>query len=412
MRIIDVRNRRAVRRLVAPESREDRALERRVRSIVDEVKKGGDHALVRFARRFDGVSPPLEITADQMRAAADRVDPAVRRAIARAAQHIARVAFRQIPRHWDLDVRPGVSIEQRVEPLASVGCYVPGGRFPLPSSLLMTAVPARVAGVRTVVVCCPKPDDVVMAAAVEAGVTRLFRVGGAHAIAALAFGTATVPRVDKIVGPGNRYVAAAKAMVAGHCAIDFYAGPTEIAIVAGSGPAAWIAADLVAQAEHDPDARSVFITWSRSLAKQVLSATKRMSAGRPIASRSLARHGAVALARTADEAMDLANLLAPEHLVVDREALANRPLTAGAVFIGPYSAQAAGDYATGSNHVLPTASAARFRGGLSAADFMRVMSVQRLTREGLEALAPIILPLARAEGLVAHAESIEIRLRR
>jgi histidinol dehydrogenase len=411
MRIVEASDSRAIRRLLQPPSRDDAAFERRVRTIVDAVRTGGDRALLRYAQRFDRASAPLEISRDEIQAAAARADPGVRRALKQAASHIAQVAFRQIPRHWDLDVAPGVSIEQRVEPLASVGCYVPGGRFPLPSSLLMTAVPARVAGVRDIVVVCPRPEPVVIAAALEAGVTRLFRAGGAHAIAALAFGTETVPRVDKIVGPGNRYVATAKAIVAGRCAIDFYAGPTEIVIVAGNGRASWIAADLVAQAEHDPDARAVFITWSRSLARQTAAAARRMTAGRPLAARSLAAHGAIVVSRTADEAMTLANQLAPEHLVVDRETLVNRPITAGAIFIGAYAAQAAGDYATGSNHVLPTAGAARFRGGLSAADFMRVMSVQRVTRAGLEGLAPIILPLARAEGLEAHAASIEIRLK-
>jgi histidinol dehydrogenase len=409
--VISATNSRALRRVLVPPAREDRAFERRVRAIVDGVKRDGDRALLRYARRFDGVKPPLEISSEEMQAAASRVDSAIRRAIKQAASHIARVAFRQIPRHSDLTVAPGVSIEQRAEPLASVGCYVPGGRFPLPSSLLMTAVPARVAGVRHIIVACPRPDDVVMAAAVEAGATRLFRVGGAHAVAALAFGTASVPRVDKIVGPGNRYVATAKAIVAGRCAIDFYAGPTEIVIVSGRGRASWIAADLVAQAEHDPDARAIFITWSRRLATRVGATLKAMSrVALPIVQRALAANGAIVVARNADEAMGIANEIAPEHLVVESEGLAARPLTAGAVFIGPYTAQALGDYATGSNHVLPTAGAARFRGGLSAADFMRVMSVQRVTREGLSYLAPIALPLARAEGLEAHARSIEIRL--
>jgi histidinol dehydrogenase len=249
-----------------------------------------------------------------------------------------------------------------------------------------------------------------MAAALEAGVTRLFRIGGAHAIAALAYGTKSIPRVDKIVGPGNRYVAAAKALVAGDCAIDFYAGPTEIVIVAGSGRASWIAADLIAQAEHDPDARAILITWSRPLAKRVISEVNERGDGREIVRRALKTNGAVIVAKNATDAMTLANRFAPEHLVLDRETLARRPLTAGAVFIGPYTAQAAGDYATGSNHVLPTSGAARFRGGLSAADFVRVMSVQRLTRAGLARLAPTIVPLARAEGLEGHAESIEIRL--
>jgi histidinol dehydrogenase len=410
VKIIDAGHRRALQRALAVDRDADRAFDRRVKAIVARVRGDGDTALLGFARRFDGVSPPIEVSRDEMRAAAARVPDDVRRAIRRAAGHIARVAVRQIPKHWDLEVAPGVSVEQRVEPLARVGCYVPGGRFPLPSSLLMTAVPARVAGVREIIAVCPRPEPAVMAAALEAGVTRLFRVGGAHAIAALAYGTATIPRVDKIVGPGNRYVAAAKARVSADCAIDFYAGPTEIVIVAGSGRPGWIAADLVAQAEHDPDARSIFITWRRQLAGRVARAVTAHAAGRDVVKRSLGSHGVIVVTRSPDEAMDIANRIAPEHLVVDREALARRPITAGAVFIGPFTAQAAGDYATGSNHVLPTAGAARFRGGLSAADFVRVMAVQRVTRAGLNLLAPIILPLARAEGLGAHAESVEVRL--
>jgi histidinol dehydrogenase len=410
VKIIDGRNSRQVEALLARNARTDRAFERRVHGIVDRVRKGGDHALEGFARRFDGTRGALEVSADEIRAGAATVAPEVRGAIRQAARNIARVAFRQIPKHFDLAVVPGVSIEQRVEPLARVGCYVPGGRFPLPSSLLMTAVPARVAGVREVIVVCPRPEPVVMAAALEAGVTRLFRIGGAHGVAALAFGTATIPRVDKIVGPGNRFVAAAKAYVANVCAIDFYAGPTEIVIVAGAGRPAWIAADLVAQAEHDPEARSILITWSRALAARVDHAVTRAAAGREIVTRSLEAHGAIVVTRTADDAIALANRLAPEHLVVDRESLTRGPLTAGAVFVGPFAAQAAGDYATGSNHVLPTAGAARSRGGLSAADFVRVMNVQRVTRAGLARLAPIAVPLAHAEGLTAHAESIEVRL--
>jgi histidinol dehydrogenase len=413
VRIIDSSDRRALEtRLLARGRPDDRAFERRVAAIVDRVRADGDRALLRFARRFDRTGAPLEVSATEMRQAAGQVPADVRRAIGQAARRIARVAARQIPKHWDVEVTPGVVVEQRIEPLARVGCYVPGGRFPLPSSLLMTAVPARVAGVGEIIAVCPRPEPAVMAAALEAGVNRLFRIGGAHAIAALAYGTATVPRVDKIVGPGNRYVAAAKARVSRDCAIDFYAGPTEIVIVAGpDAPAEWIATDLVAQAEHDPEARSILITWSRRLAARVARETARRAAGRDVVTRSLAAHGAIVRTRDADEAMALANQIAPEHLVVDHERLLRRPVIAGAIFVGPFSAQAAGDYATGSNHVLPTAGAARFRGGLSAADFMRVMAVQRVTRQGLARLAPTILPLARAEGLRAHAESIEVRLR-
>jgi histidinol dehydrogenase len=411
LRIIDATDKRAVARLLAHRGGGDRTLDAPVRAIVERVRTDGDRALIRFARKFDGVEPPLEVDPEEMREQAARVASDVRRAIRQAAAHIARVAFRQIPPHWDLETGPGVSIEQRVEPIARVGCYVPGGRFPLPSSLLMTAVPARVAGVPEIVAVCPRPEPVVMAAALEAGVTRLFRVGGAHAIAALAYGTATIPRVDKIVGPGNKWVATAKSQVAGDCAIDFYAGPTEIVIVAASGRPAWVAADMVAQGEHDPDARAIVITWSRTFAERVAQAVAVQSAGRAIVRRSLSAHGAIVVTGSAKEAIALANRIAPEHLVVDRESLTRQPLVAGAVFVGPYTAQAAGDYATGSNHVLPTSGAARFRGGLSAADFVRVMSVQRVTKAGLARLRTTIVPLARAEGLTAHAESIEVRLR-
>jgi histidinol dehydrogenase len=411
LKIIEAGNKRALARVFAINRSEDRAFERRVAAIVDGVRDKGDPALLRFARKFDDTRPPLEVSRNEMLAEAARVAPEVRRAIEQSARSIARVAWKQMPKHADIGVGPGVTVEQRVEPLARVGCYVPGGRFPLPSSLLMTAIPARVAGVPEVIAVCPRPEPAVMAAALEAGVTRLFRMGGAHAIAALAYGTASVPRVDKIVGPGNRYVAAAKALVSKDCAIDFYAGPTEIVIVAGQNHADWYAADLVAQAEHDPDARSILITWTRRFAERVVARAQTLAKGRDIARRSLAAHGAAIVAASPEEAMALANRLAPEHLVVDRESLLKGPVTAGAVFVGPYTAQAAGDYATGSNHVLPTSGAARFRGGLNTADFVRVMAVQRLTRQGLRRIAPTIVSLARAEGLVAHAESIEVRLR-
>ena len=319
------------------------------------------------------------------------------------------MARRQRPRGWRLRVAPGVSVEQRVTPLDRVGCYVPGGRYPLPSSLLMTAIPARIAGVRDIVVTCPRPDPVVMAAAVEAGVNRVFQIGGAHAVAAMAYGTRTVPRVDKIVGPGNRFVAAAKALVAGDCGIDFYAGPTEIVIVATTGPAAWIAADLIAQAEHDPDARAVFITTSRRLAAQVARAVERQMPEAGPARQSLAAHGGIIIAKSIEDAMALANDAAPEHLVVDSERLVTLARCAGSIFVGPWSAQVAGDYAIGSNHVLPTAGTARVRGGLSTADFVRQITVQRLTAAGLRRIGPTVVTLATSEGLDAHASSITVR---
>ena len=342
-------------------------------------------------------------------AEAARVPLDVRRALEKSAENIARVASRQIPKHLDIAVAPGVTIEQRVEPLASVGCYVPGGRFPLPSSLLMTAVPARVAGVRDVIAVCPRPEPAVMAAALEAGVTRLFRMGGAHAVAALAYGTASVPRVDKIVGPGNRWVSAAKSMVTADCAIDFYAGPTEILVVASKTPPAWVAADLIAQAEHDPDARAVCITTSARLAEAIATEVALQMPKDGPAAASLWKHGGIIVARSLREAVALANASASEHLVVESDEMAARIRNAGAIFVGPWTAQVAGDYAIGSNHVLPTAGAARYRGGLNAADFVKLISVQRASERGLRAIADTITTLARAEGLESHARSIEAR---
>jgi histidinol dehydrogenase len=412
LKIVNSTNGRAVRALLSPERVRDAATDRRVARIVADVRRQGDAALLRYARSLDRLDGPMAIPIDEMRRQAARVSPAVRAAIAVAARNIRGVATRQIPRKWKTNIAPGVSVEQLVVPLDRVGCYVPGGRYPLPSSLLMTAIPAAAAGVHEVVVVCPRPEPVVMAAALEAGVSRLFRVGGAHAIAALAYGTASIPRVDKIVGPGNRYVAAAKALVASDCGIDFYAGPTEIVIVADRGSPDWIAADLIAQAEHDPDARAVLITPNRRLAQRVAAAVGRRMPDDGPARSALAAHGGIIVTSSVDEAMELANAAAPEHLVVDDEQMARQVRSAGSVFVGGWSAQVAGDYAIGSNHVLPTAGAARVRGGLSAADFVRQITVQRLTEQGLRRIGPSVVALAHAEGLTAHAESVAVRLRK
>ncbi|MEI6666702.1 MAG: histidinol dehydrogenase [Acidobacteriota bacterium] len=410
VKMFDGADRRAIDRLVARPLSGEASMSDRVGRIVADVRRRGDRAVKAYARQLDGMTGSLEIGREEIAAGAHATPAPVRRALREAGAHIRKVARAQLPRSWSTQVAPGVVVEQRVTPLDRVGCYVPGGRFPLPSSLLMTAVPARIAGVREVIACCPKPAPVVLAAAAEAGIDRLFRVGGAHAIAALAYGTATIPQVDKIVGPGSRYVAEAKALVVRDCAIDFYAGPSEIVIVSSAAPATWIAADMLAQAEHDPDARAVFITTRPTLARAVLNAIEqRMPATGP-ARASLATRGAIIVVKTRDEAIALADRFVPEHLVCDDDEVASR-VRAGTVFVGPWSAQAAGDYGTGSNHVLPTSGAARFRGGLSAADFVRVSSVQRLTRTGLKRIGQTIITLAEAEGLTAHAESIRERLR-
>jgi len=412
MRIIASTRRAAVASLLDRRPRRDAALERRVARIVDSVRLGGDTALIACARRFDGLDGPCEVTREEIEAGAAAVPPAVRAAIGLAARHIRRVAAAQVPRTRSVTPSPGVRIELRVRPLDRVGCYVPGGRYPLPSSLLMTAIPARVAGVPEIVAVCPKVDATVMAAALEAGVTRLFRLGGAHAVAALAYGTALVPRVDKIVGPGNAYVAAAKALVAPDCAIDFHAGPSEIVVISSAGRPAWIAADLIAQAEHDPDARAILLTPSRRLAGAVARAVRAQMPKDGPARLALSRNGGIVVTRGIDEAVALSERTAPEHVVCDTDAVAARLTRAGTIFVGAHSAQASGDYVTGSNHVLPTSGAARARGGLSAADFVRISSVQRLTARGLARIAPAATALARAEGLAAHAASIDIRARR
>jgi len=409
VRIVESTDRDAVRDLLSPQRVRDAETERRVAEIVTDVRQHGDEALLRYARTFDGLDGEAELSRQQMTAAARLVPAPVRSALRRAAANIRTVARRQVPRGWQTRVSRGITVEQRIVPLDRVGCYVPGGRYPLPSSLLMTAIPAVTAGVGEVIAVCPRPEPVVMAAALEAGVSRLFRIGGAHAIAALAYGTESIPRVDKIVGPGNRYVAAAKALVASDCGIDFYAGPTEILIVASKGDAGCVAADLVAQAEHDPDARAVLVTPSRALATRVAQAIDTQMPADGPARESLAAHGGIIVVSSIREAIELANDAAPEHLVVEDERLAKRVKSAGSVFVGTWSAQVAGDYAIGSNHVLPTAGAARVRGGLSAGDFVRQITVQRLTRQGLRSIAPTVVALARAEGLEGHARSIEIR---
>ena len=409
IRIVQATNRTAVAALLSVTRVRDRATESRAADILRSVRRNGDAALRRYARALDGHDGPLEIAQARWEREAARLPRDVRLAIARAARHIRSVARRQVPKGWRHRVAPGIQIEQRVVPLTRVGCYVPAGRYPLPSSLLMTAIPARAAGVSDVVVCCPRPDAAVFAAAIEAGVDRLFQIGGAHAIGAMAYGTATVPRVDKIVGPGNRWVSAAKSLVAADCGIDFYAGPTEILIVTATGPARWIAADLIAQAEHDPDARAVLITSNPRLAHRVAGEILRQMPAEGPARQSLSKHGGVIVCRSMDSAIDLANRAAAEHVVAGTESIASRVINAGAVFVGSWTAQVAGDYAIGSNHVLPTAGAARFRGGLNTADFVKLVSVQRMSKRGLTTIAQTVTTLARAEGLEAHARSIEVR---
>jgi histidinol dehydrogenase len=411
MRILE--SRRAARLVKKLEQRGPTALatvEKPVRRIVDDVRKNGDRALRRYAEKWDGLKPkqPLRVPQAEMEQAWRAVSEEFRQALQIAATNIRKYCEAQKPEEWQREFVPGVEVGQVIRPLESAGCYVPGGRYPLPSTLLMTVIPAQVAGVEKICVVSPRPATATLAAAFFLKVREFYRVGGAHAIAALAYGTKSVPPVTKIVGPGNLYVTAAKKQVAFDCAIDFLAGPTEAVIVSDIGIASFIAADLVAQAEHDPEASAIFITTSKKLAAQVAKAATAASAQNKIAKTSLRTNGAILLARLPNEAMEWVNRIAPEHITVDEHFLRD-VRNAGSIFVGDYSPQAAGDYASGPNHVLPTGSAARFRGGLGVQDFLKTISVQRLSREGLGHIAPSIITLAEAEGLKAHAESIRVR---
>ena len=342
-----------------------------------------------------------------MTAALQSLDRQMRKSLNQAAQNIRRFCEWQMPSSWTR-TRGGIALGQLVRPLESVGCYVPGGRYPLVSTLLMTVIPAQVAGVERIRVVSPKPSPQVLAAAAMLGVKDFYRIGGAQAIAALAYGTKSIARVTKIVGPGNAYVTVAKKLVAFDCAIDFLAGPTEAVVLSHAGNSDFLAADLVSQAEHDPDALAVFITTSRELARSVAASAARLARENPTARESLRRHGLILVSASREQARDFANTIAPEHITVDAE---DFPFiqNAGSIFVGEYSAQAAGDYASGPNHVLPTAGQARFRGGLSVLDFVKVITVQQLSADGLRRIAPTVECLAGAEGLIAHADSIRLR---
>jgi histidinol dehydrogenase len=388
-----------------------------VKRIVANVRRRGDRALLAYAAEFDGLSGPgatniaaLRVTPEEMAAAWKALDPALRDALRTAAAQIRGFAKRQMPQSWSHSPVRGLKTGQLVRPLGSVGCYVPSGRHPLPSTLLMTAIPAQVAGVERIVVVSPKPAAETLAAAHLLGITEFYRLGGAHAVAALAYGTATLPSVDKIVGPGNLYVTATKRLVAFDCAIDMLAGPTEIVVTSEGGRAEDIAADLVAQAEHDPEALAIFVTTREELARAVIAETKIRSRENAVAREALRRNGVVIVARSAAEAHAITNRLAAEHLTVDAASDLEWVENAGSVFVGRWSAQPMGDYISGPNHTLPTGGMARVRGGLSVNDFVKLITVQEYTAEGVRTLAPKAALLAEAEGLIGHAEAIRVRL--
>ena len=385
-------------------------VEKTVARIVADVRKNGEKALRRYAEKFDSLKAkqPLRVSEAELEQAWNTVPEEFRQALKIAAGNIRQYCEWQKPQQWRNAVAPGINVGQVVRPLQSAGCYVPGGRYPLPSTMLMTVIPAQVAGVQEVRVVSPRPAPETLATAHFLGVREFYRIGGAQAVAALAYGTVTIPKVDKIVGPGNLYVTAAKKLVAFDCGIDFLAGPTEVVIVAERGNPRFIASDLVAQAEHDPDTLAVFITSSGALAEKAAAEVKLAAAQNEIVKSSLKENGAILLADSHDQALEFANRIAAEHITLSEEDLAHIS-NAGSIFIGDYSPQAAGDYASGPNHVLPTGGVARFRGGLGVQDFVKTISVQQLSRDGLDRIASAVITLAEAEGLKAHAESIRVR---
>jgi histidinol dehydrogenase len=392
-------------------------LERTVEGIVNDVRDKGESALRSYAEKFDGLAKKqsLRVSEEEMQEALNSVSAEFIEAIERAAGNIRRFAEWQKPQSWLREIEPGLKVGQSVVPIDSVGCYVPGGRYPLPSSLLMTVIPAQVAGVPHIQVASPKPAPETLAAAALLGVKHFYRVGGAQAIAAFAYGVAgksdepVVPRVKKIVGPGNAYVTAAKKLIVFDCAIDMLAGPTEAIVLAHEGNPKFYAADLVAQAEHDPDALVIFISSNRKLAKQVTAACDEMAKKNPVARESLKRNAVALVIADREEALGWANAIAPEHITVP-ESEAKFVFNAGSVFVGSYSPQSLGDYASGPNHTLPTGGAARYRGGLSVLDYLKIITVQEVSKAALKKIAPTVIRLAEAEGLQAHAESVRVRL--
>jgi len=393
----------------------------RVKPIIERVKVFKDQALIEFSKKYDSATiskNTLQVRQQEIKEAYKRVSPELVKALKQAAENIKQYSKLQLPKEWR-KTNKGVEVGQLVRPLDKVGCYVPGGKFQLPSSVLMTVIPAKVAGVKEVIICTPPRANnyAILVAADIAGADKIFRVGGAQSIAAMAYGTESIPKVDKIVGPGNIFVTAAKKLVYGDVGIDFIAGPSEILIFAEKGNPKFIAADMLSQAEHDRLASSIFVTTDKTLAKKVnLEINKQVNqlkSNDVIAKASLRKYGAIILANNVNDAFKFINDFAPEHLEImsNKKELVKKVSNAGAVFFGEYTCEAAGDYASGPNHVLPTAQAAKFRAGLSTLDFVKMPTYQSITKQGLASLRKTITKIAEVEGLEAHKNSVEVRFK-
>ena len=382
-----------------------------VEPIVSDVRSRGDAAVREYAAQFDGRDD--SVGSDFVVATGGTLEPGLLQAVKIAASNIRDFAEWQLVQPWT-QTRDGRTLGQLVRPLESVGVYIPAGRYALLSTMLMTVIPAQVAGVREIVVVCAKPTPEMLAMAKWLGITSILQLGGAQAIAALAYGTESISKVQRIVGPGNAYVAAAKKLVSGDVGIDFLAGPSEIVIVANSGNPQWVALDMLAQCEHDVDARAILLTTSGAFATQVQHEIAAQLATLPtadVAAKSIEKNSAIIVCADEVEIIDLVNEIAPEHLSLPNNLLIDQIRNAGSIFVGPFSTEAAGDYASGPNHVLPTSGVAALRGGLSVNDFVKVITIQELSQDALVALVPTVATLARVEGLEAHARSVEVRQR-
>ncbi len=394
-----------------------------VSEILNNVKKNGDAALKSYTEKFDGVLiDDLKVTDDEIKEAYDSLDETLLIALKQAAANIEKFHKKQIPKDWEMEVNPGIKAGQIVRAINSAGCYIPGGRAAYPSSILMTVIPAKIAGVDKVVcVTPPQKDgkilDAILVAADIAGADEIYKVGGAQAIAALAYGTESVPKVEKIVGPGNIFVTAAKKLVYGQVDIEFPAGPSEVLILADeSAEPEFLATDILAQAEHDPNASCFLVTDSQDLAEKtnefVLKLTE-IAPRREIIEESLSKSGKIIITDTFDEAVYVTNEYAPEHLIIttkDDDKTLGKIKNAGSIFLGAYSPVAAGDYGSGTNHVLPTGGGAKMYSGLSTESFIKKPTVQRITKEGLAELAKTSVPIAEYEGFFAHSNSFKRRL--
>lgn len=389
----------------------------RVTPVLKDVKTFGDKAVIDYTKKYDSVSiskSTMQLTKQDIENAYKKIDKETITAIKKSKTLVEKYAKLQLPKEWKKQLQKGITIGQLVRPLDSVGCYVPGGNFPLVSTVLMTVVPAKAAGVKDIIVCTPpkQNNEAIIVAADIAGATKIFRVGGSQAVAAMAYGTETIPKVNKIVGPGNIFVTAAKKLVYGEAGIDFIAGPSEIMVFAEKGDKRLIAADLLSQAEHDYLSSAIFITTNKKLAEEVQIEVKKQlkELNSSIASESIDKYGAIIIAKNTDEAFNIINDFAPEHLEImsDNESLLKKVRNAGAVFFGSFSPEAAGDYAIG-NHVLPTAGFAKVRAGLSAMDFVKLQTFQKLSKEGLKSIKGTVTKIAAIEGLKAHKRSVEIR---